>query len=101
MGTLRRQILAPVPTPISVLIHGEAGSGKELVARYLHDFGPRVGKLFMTPNCTVTPKQLFESKLFGHENGAFINVRGKRIDKLEHAHGSTLSLNEIESMPLV
>ncbi|MER1072507.1 sigma-54 dependent transcriptional regulator [Pseudomonas aeruginosa] len=100
MEALRRQVLALAPTPVNVLIRGETGSGKELVARCLHDFGPRGDKPFVALNCAAIPEQLFESELFGHESGAFTGAQGKRIGKLEHAHGGTLFLDEIESMPL-
>ncbi|HCE7155628.1 TPA: sigma-54-dependent Fis family transcriptional regulator, partial [Pseudomonas aeruginosa] len=99
MEALRRQVLALAPTPVNVLIRGETGSGKELVARCLHDFGPRADKPFVALNCAAIPEQLFESELFGHESGAFTGAQGKRIGKLEHAHGGTLFLDEIESMP--
>lgn len=100
MEALRRQVLALAPTPVNVLIRGETGSGKELVARCLHDFGPRADKPFVALNCAAIPEQLFESELFGHESGAFTGAQGKRIGKLEHAHGGTLFLDEIESMSL-
>lgn len=97
---LRQQILDLAPTPVNVLLRGETGSGKELVARCLHDFGPRAGKAFVALNCAAIPEQLFESELFGHESGAFTGAQGKRIGKLEYANGGTLFLDEIESMPL-
>ncbi|WCE07602.1 sigma-54-dependent transcriptional regulator [Pseudomonas sp. JBR1] len=97
---LRQQILDLAPTPVNVLLRGETGSGKELVARCLHDVGPRAGKAFVALNCAAIPEQLFESELFGHESGAFTGAQGKRIGKLEYANGGTLFLDEIESMPL-
>ena len=100
METLRRQIMALAGTPVNVLIRGETGSGKELVARCLHDFGPRAGKPFVALNCAAIPEQLFETELFGHESGAFTGAQGKRIGKLEHSNGGSLFLDEIESMPL-
>ncbi|MCJ1886328.1 sigma-54 dependent transcriptional regulator [Pseudomonas sp. LA21] len=100
METLRRQIMALAGTPVNVLIRGETGSGKELVARCLHDFGPRAGKPFVALNCAAIPEQLFESELFGHESGAFTGAQGKRVGKLEHSNGGSLFLDEIESMPL-
>jgi two-component system C4-dicarboxylate transport response regulator DctD len=100
LQTLRRQVLDLSQLPVNVVIRGETGSGKELVARCLHDFGPRAGKAFVALNCAAIPEQLFESELFGHESGAFTGAQGKRIGKLEYANGGTLFLDEIESMPL-
>ncbi|WP_273819224.1 MULTISPECIES: sigma-54-dependent transcriptional regulator [Pseudomonas] len=100
LQTLRRQVLELAPLPVNVLIRGETGSGKERVARCLHDFGPRSSKPFVALNCAAIPEPLFEAELFGHESGAFTGAQGKRIGKLEYAHGGTLFLDEIESMPL-
>ncbi|MFP6830659.1 C4-dicarboxylate transport transcriptional regulatory protein DctD [Pseudomonas fluorescens] len=100
LQTLRRQVLDLATLPVNVLIRGETGSGKELVARCLHDFGPRAAKPFVALNCAAIPEQLFEAELFGHESGAFTGASGKRIGKLEYADGGTLFLDEIESMPL-
>ncbi|POA20197.1 DNA-binding response regulator [Pseudomonas sp. FW300-N1A1] len=100
LQTLRRQVLDLAALPVNVLIRGETGSGKELVARCLHDFGSRADKPFVALNCAAIPEQLFEAELFGHESGAFTGAQGKRIGKLEYADGGTLFLDEIESMPL-
>ncbi|SEJ11807.1 sigma-54 dependent transcriptional regulator [Pseudomonas sp. NFR16] len=100
MQTLRRQVLDLAQLPVNVLIRGETGSGKEMVARCLHDFGPRANKPFVAVNCAAIPEQLFEAELFGHESGAFTGAQGKRIGKLEFADGGTVFLDEIESMPL-
>ncbi|MCD5969794.1 sigma-54-dependent transcriptional regulator [Pseudomonas quasicaspiana] len=100
LQTLRRQVLDLSQLPVNVVIRGETGSGKEMVARCLHDFGPRANKPFVALNCAAIPEQLFEAELFGHESGAFTGAHGKRIGKLEYADGGTLFLDEIESMPL-
>ncbi|MGN7742955.1 sigma-54-dependent transcriptional regulator [Pseudomonas sp. 22526] len=100
LQTLRRQVVDLAALPVNVLIRGETGSGKELVARCLHDFGSRADKPFVALNCAAIPEQLFEAELFGHESGAFTGAQGKRIGKLEYADGGTLFLDEIESMPL-
>jgi two-component system C4-dicarboxylate transport response regulator DctD len=100
MQQLRRQVLDLASLPVNVLIRGETGSGKEQVARCLHDFGPRAGKAFVALNCAAIPETLFEAELFGHESGAFTGAQGKRIGKLEYANGGTVFLDEIESMPL-
>lgn len=100
LQTLRGQVLDLSQLPVNVVIRGETGSGKEMVARCLHDFGPRAAKPFVALNCAAIPEQLFEAELFGHESGAFTGAQGKRIGKLEYADGGTLFLDEIESMPL-
>lgn len=97
---LRQTILAVASTPADVLILGETGTGKELVARCLHDFGVRKDKPFVAVNCGGMPENLFESEMFGHEAGAFTGAAKKRIGKIEHAHGGTLFLDEIETMPI-
>jgi two-component system C4-dicarboxylate transport response regulator DctD len=77
MENLRRQILELARTSVNVLIRGDTGSGKEQVARCLHDFSPRAAKPFVAVNCAAIPEHLFESELFGHESGAFTGAQGK------------------------
>ncbi|WP_429809430.1 sigma-54-dependent transcriptional regulator [Ensifer sp. B1-9] len=83
-----------------VLIQGETGTGKELVARCLHDASPRRSGNFVAINCGGFPENLFDSEIFGHEPGAFTGAAKRRIGKIEHASGGTLFLDEIESMPI-
>jgi len=97
---LRDEIKNLAETDVDVLIEGETGSGKELVARSLHELSPRSGNHFVAINCGALPETVIESELFGHEPGAFTGAIKKRIGKIEHANGGTLFLDEIESMPL-
>lgn len=101
MDELRRAIRDLAPVPADVILVGETGTGKEVVARCLHDFSPRGKGPFVAVNCAAIPAELIESELFGHEAGAFTSARDKRIGKFEFANGGTLLLDEIEAMPLV
>ena len=100
MEGLRQEIRMLAETDADVLVTGETGSGKELVARALHDLGRRSAKPFVAVNCGALPATIIESELFGHEAGAFTGAVKRRIGKFEHADGGTLLLDEIESMPL-
>ncbi|WP_137974542.1 sigma-54 dependent transcriptional regulator [Pseudomonas sp. F(2018)] len=100
MQQLRELIANVADTGANVLIEGETGTGKELVARCLHDFSRRQGKEFVALNCGGLPESLFESEIFGHEANAFTGAGKRRIGKIEHADGGSLFLDEIESMPL-
>jgi two-component system, NtrC family, C4-dicarboxylate transport response regulator DctD len=87
------------PTSVDVLINGQTGTGKEVVARHLHLASGRSGQ-FVAINCGALPETIFESEIFGHEAGAFTGAQKRRIGKLEYANGGTVFLDEIESMPL-
>jgi len=97
---LRLTIGQIADTDADVLLIGETGTGKELVARALHENSRRRDHNFVAVNCGAVPDNLIESELFGHEAGAFTDARTRRIGKFEHANGGTLFLDEIESMPL-
>jgi two-component system, NtrC family, C4-dicarboxylate transport response regulator DctD len=97
---VRRLIANVAPTDASVLINGDTGAGKELIARSLHEMSPRRDKPFLAVNCGALPEPMFESEMFGYEPGAFTGAAKRRIGKLEHASGGTLFLDEIEGMPL-
>jgi len=85
---------------ISVLITGETGSGKEVVAQVLHEHSPRAGGPFIAINTAAIPSELLESELFGHEKGAFTGAHSRRVGRFEEAAGGTLFLDEIGDMPL-
>jgi two-component system C4-dicarboxylate transport response regulator DctD len=100
MEDLRNLILNVAAIETDVIIQGETGTGKEVIARCLHDFSGATGP-FVAVNCAAIPAELIESELFGHEAGSFTGSTGVRVGKFEFANGGTLLLDEIESMPLL
>jgi len=97
---IRSQVTMLGEADIDVMINGETGAGKDVVARALHDHSNRKAAPFVAVNCGALPKEIIESELFGHEVGAFTGATQKRIGKIEFANGGTLFLDEIESMPI-
>jgi DNA-binding NtrC family response regulator len=97
---VKEMIERVAPTDARVLITGENGTGKELVARWLHEKSQRAGMPFVEVNCAAIPSELIESELFGHEKGAFTSAIKQRKGKFEQAHGGTLFLDEVGDMGL-
>jgi len=100
IAQVRGLVHAIADTPADILILGETGTGKDLMARYIHEHSHRRDQNFVAINCGAVPENLIESELFGHEKGAFTDAKARRIGKFEHANGGTLFLDEIESMPM-
>lgn len=88
------------PRTTTVLIEGETGTGKEVIAKALHKLSPRAGKPFAVLNCAAIPESLLEAELFGHTRGAFTGAVQSRMGRIEAAHGGTLLLDEIGEMPM-
>ena len=100
MQHLFTQIQTAAAADITVLIQGETGTGKELVAKSIHDNSPRKAGPFVAVNCAAILAELIESELFGHERGAFTGATERRIGYFEQANTGTLFLDEIGDMPL-
>lgn len=100
MRKLLAQVDRVATTQSRVCILGETGTGKELIARRIHEHSPRKGKRFIALNCAAVPAELIESELFGHEKGSFTGALSTRSGKIEQADGGTLFLDEIGDMPL-
>jgi DNA-binding NtrC family response regulator len=100
IGKIKEMIDKVAPTDARVLITGENGTGKELVARWLHEKSPRSGSALIEVNCAAIPSELIESELFGHEKGAFTSAIAQRKGKFELAEGGTIFLDEIGDMSL-
>ncbi|TGE19720.1 sigma 54-interacting transcriptional regulator [Hymenobacter elongatus] len=100
MQQVQTRIAQVAPTDSTVLITGETGTGKELVARALHNLSPRKERALIKLNCAALPAQLIESELFGHEKGAFTGAHDRRMGKFELADGGTIFLDEVGELPL-
>ncbi|MCC5992368.1 MAG: sigma-54-dependent Fis family transcriptional regulator [Rhodobacteraceae bacterium] len=100
MVALRRDMRTIGPSDADVLIVGETGTGKEVVARALHDLSPRAERPFIAIACSALPETLIESELFGHEAGAFPGAIRARMGKFDHARGGTILLDDIGAMPV-
>src|ERR687891_1347034 len=100
MQPIRDLVSKVAATNTTVLLRGESGVGKEVVARAIHRASPRAGKQFLKINCAALPSELLESELFGHEKGAFTGAYRQKPGKFEAAHQGTLLLDEIGEMPL-
>ena len=100
MLKLCRSVDKVAPSSASVMLLGDSGSGKELIARGLHALSSRSGQRFVAINCAAIPENLLESELFGYEKGAFTGAARRTLGKIELAHGGTFFLDEIGDMPL-
>jgi len=100
MQQLLEQVRAIAPFPTTVLVTGETGTGKEMIARAIHQFSPRAERALVALNCAAVPEQLLEDELFGHVKGAFTGAQGGREGRFEQADGGTLFLDEIGDMSL-
>ena len=100
MREIAWQVRMVAPRSTTVLIEGETGTGKEVIARALHKLSPRANKPFAVLNCAAIPESLLEAELFGHTRGAFTGAVQSRMGRIEAAHGGTLLLDEIGEMPL-
>jgi two-component system, NtrC family, C4-dicarboxylate transport response regulator DctD len=98
ISRLRETLFQIADTDVDVIVEGETGVGKEVVAQLLHSWSRRRSKAFVALNCGALPEHMIESELFGYEAGAFTGAKSRRIGRIEHASGGTLFLDEIESM---
>jgi len=94
------QVARVAPTDSTVLISGETGTGKELIARAIHKRSKRAARAFIRVHCAAIPQSLIASELFGHEKGAFTGALQRRVGRFEAAHGGTILLDEIGELPM-
>jgi formate hydrogenlyase transcriptional activator len=99
LESVLEQVERVAPTDSTVLIHGETGTGKELIARAVHNLSSRCGRAFVKLNCAAIPLDLLESELFGHEKGAFTGAIAQKIGRFEMADKGTLFLDEVADIP--
>jgi formate hydrogenlyase transcriptional activator len=100
LRTVLENVERVAPADASVLIHGETGTGKELIARAIHNLSTRCGRAFVSLNCAAIPTDLLESEIFGHEKGAFTGAIAQRVGRFEMADKGTLFLDEVGDLPL-
>src|SRR5205085_11739101 len=100
LKTILKQVETVAPTDSTVLIYGETGTGKELIARAIHDLSQRREGTFVKLNCAAIPTGLLESEMFGHERGAFTGAIAQRICRFELAHRGSMFLDEVGEIPL-
>ena len=100
LRSVLKQVETVAPTDSTVLIQGETGTGKELIARAIHNLSPRREHTFVKVNCAAIPAGLLESELFGHERGAFTGAIAQRLGRFELANGGTIFLDEVGDIPL-
>src|SRR5579864_6573922 len=99
LESVLKQVAQVAPTDSTVLIEGETGTGKELIAHAIHNASQRVGRAFIKLNCAAIPLDLLESELFGHEKGAFTGAIAQKIGRFEMADKGTLFLDEVGDIP--
>ncbi|HOB32990.1 MAG TPA: sigma-54 dependent transcriptional regulator, partial [Verrucomicrobiota bacterium] len=100
MQNIYKEVGRVAATPVTVLIRGATGTGKELIARAIYQHSDRADKPFIAVNCAAIPETLLESELFGHEKGSFTGAQTRRIGRFEQAHGGTIFLDEIGDLSL-
>ncbi len=100
LSLVLQRVRQVAPTAATVLLTGETGTGKELIAKLIHDQSPRAERPFVTVNCGALPSQLLESELFGYERGAFTGAVGRKLGLFEAAHGGSIFLDEVADLPL-